>query len=223
MRLFLAGATGAVGSLFVPLAEQGGHAVVPHVRPKSAAKTPLAKHPNACIADLGDTAAIAAAMRGCDAAVCLVGTMRSRFSSGDSYEASDIGAVREVVTAAKAAGVPRVVLLSSLGAGGMGAYLQAKGEAERIVRESGLTYAIARPGAFASPEDAPQGLHGARRFPGFGKAVFSGLGALGLQAFAHRYGPMPLDVLARALLLAADGRADGCILHGEDLQRLAAG
>jgi len=220
-RLFLAGATGAVGSLFLPLAEAAGHAVVPHVRPQSAAKTPLAAHPNACVANLGDTPRIANAMRGCDAAVCLVGTMRNRFAAGDSYEASDIGAVREVVAACQAAGVPRVVLLSSLGAGGMGAYLKAKGEAERIVRESGLAWAIARPGAFASPEGAPEGLHGARRFPGFGKALFAGLGAVGLEGFAHRYGPMPLDVLATALLRAAEGRADGCILHGEDLQRLA--
>lgn len=222
MKLFLAGATGAVGSLFLALAEQRGHTVAPHVRPRSAAKTKLAEHPNVCVADLGNTESIAAAMQGSDAAVCLVGTMRSRFAAGDSYEASDIGAVREVVTAAKVAGVPRVVLLSSLGAGGVGAYLQAKGVAERIVRESGLAYAIARPGAFASPEDAPQGLHGARHFPGFGKAFFAGLGAIGLQAFAHRYGPMPLEVLARALLRAAEGRADGCILHGDDLQRLAA-
>jgi hypothetical protein len=33
---------------------------------------------------------------------------------------------------------------------------------------------------------------------------------------------MPLDVLATALLRAAEGRADGCVLHGDDLQRLAA-
>ena len=69
---------------------------------------------------------IADAMRGCDAVLCLVGTMRTRFADGDSYATSDVGAVREVVAAAKAAGVARVVLLSSLGAGGMGAYLQAK-------------------------------------------------------------------------------------------------
>lgn len=221
MRIFVAGATGAVGSLFLPLAERAGHAVVPHVRPKSASKTPLAQHPNACVADLGDTAHVAEAMRGSGAAVCLVGTMRARFSSGDSYEASDIGAVRELLAAAKDAGVPRVVLLSSIGAGGMGAYLKAKGEAERLVRESGLAWAIARPGAFASPEGAPEGLHGARRFPGLGKALFAGLGAVGLKGFAHRYGPMPLDVLAAALLRAAEGRADGCILHGDDLQALA--
>lgn len=221
MKIFLAGATGAVGTLFLPLAERAGHTVVPHVRPKSTAKTPLATHPHACVADLGDTARVAEAMRGCDAAVCLVGTMRSRFGSGDSYEASDIGAVREVVAAARAGGVPRVVLLSSLGAGGMGAYLKAKGEAERIVRESGLAWAIARPGAFASPDGAPEGLHGARAFPGPAKALFAGLGAVGLEGFAHRYGPMPLDVLAAALLRAAEGRADGCILHGDDLQALA--
>jgi uncharacterized protein YbjT (DUF2867 family) len=223
VRLFLAGATGAVGAIVLPLAEREGHAVVPHVRPQSAAKTPLARHPNACVADLGDTAKVADAMRGCGAAVCLVGTMRSRFAQGDSYATSDVGAVRDLVAAAKAAGVPRVVLLSSLGAGGMGAYLRAKGEAERLVTGSGLAFAIARPGAFASPEGAPEGLHGGRAFPGFGKALFAGLGAVGLRDFSHRYGPMPLDVLAKALLRAADGRADGCILHGDDLQRLAAG
>jgi uncharacterized protein YbjT (DUF2867 family) len=223
VKLFLAGATGAVGALFLPLAEREGHEVVPHVRPQSAPKTPLARRPNACVAELGDTAKVAEAMRGAGAAVCLVGTMRSRFAQGDSYATSDVGAVREVVAAAKSAGVPRIVLLSSLGAGGMGAYLRAKGEAEQLVRESGLAFAIARPGAFASPEGAPEGLHGSRGFPGLGKALFAGLGAAGLRAFAHRYGPMPLDVLAKALLRAAEGRADGCILHGDDLQRLAAG
>ena len=222
MRFFLAGATGAVGSLFLPLAEAAGHVVVPHVRPQSAAKTPLRDHPHVCIADLAATDTIAQAMRGCEAALCLVGTMRSRFAQGDSYATSDVGAVREVVAAAKAAGVPRVVLLSSLGAGGMGAYLQAKGEAERIVTDSGLAWAIARPGAFASPKAGAVGLHGTRQFPGVGAAFFRGLAAVGLGGVAHRYGPMPLDVLARALLRAAEGAKTGCILHGDELQQLGA-
>ena len=222
MKFFLAGATGAVGTIVLPFAESEGHVVVPHVRPQSAGKTKLRSHPNACIADLGAVDVIADAMRGCDAVLCLVGTMRTRFADGDSYATSDVGAVREVVAAAKAAGVARVVLLSSLGAGGMGAYLQAKGEAERVVKESGLAWVVARPGAFASPDKAPEGLHGARNFPSAGAAFFRGLAAAGLRGFAHRYGPMPLDVLARALVRAAQGGHDGCILHGDELRVIGA-
>jgi hypothetical protein len=33
---------------------------------------------------------------------------------------------------------------------------------------------------------------------------------------------MPLDVLARGLLRAAEGAKTGCILHGDELQELGA-
>ena len=221
MKMFLAGSTGAVGTLFLPLAEAAGHVVVPHVRPQSAAKTLLSAHPCACVADLAHTHVIAAAMGGVETVVVLVGTTRARFSAGDSYASSDVGAVLDLVRAGAAAGVRRVVLLSSLGAGGPGAYLAAKAEAEQIVQQSGLAWVIARPGAFSQEAESPTGLHGRRQFSGAATAVFGTLESLGLRRFAHRYGPMPLSDLAAGLLRAAEGGHDGCILHGDKLRARA--
>ena len=123
MKVFVAGATGATGQVFVPMATEAGLDLVLHVRPQSAARSPLAKDPRARVIDLGDADGLAAALAGADAVVSFVGTMKSRFAAGDTYEASDVGSTRQIVLGAKSAGVPRVLLLSSYGAGGMGAYL----------------------------------------------------------------------------------------------------
>jgi len=145
-RLFIAGATGAVGRVLVPMADRHGISVVPHVRPKSASSL---AHPNVVAIDLGD-AGLPAAMQGCTTVVQLIGTMKKRFAKGDTYETSDIGTTRQLVEAAKRAGVDHLVLLSSVGAGRpMGAYLEAKAKAESLVKESGIAFTIVRPSAFA--------------------------------------------------------------------------
>ena len=56
------------------------------MRPQSAGKSELGKDPRARVFDLGDADALAAAVAGCDALVSFVGTMRSRFEAGDTYE-----------------------------------------------------------------------------------------------------------------------------------------
>src|SRR5687767_1159149 len=114
MRVFVAGATGATGQVFVREAE--GLDLVLHVRPKTADVHPLGRDPRAAVLDLTDAAALDAALTGCDAVLCLVGTMRKRFDTGDTYETSDIGPTRLLVEACKRVGVPRFVLMSSFGA-----------------------------------------------------------------------------------------------------------
>src|SRR2546423_11535233 len=86
--LLVAGATGAVGSVVVPKARAAGLRVVPHVRPKTAARHPLGQDPEALIRDLSDSIALDRAMAGIDAVACLVGTMRRRFAEGDTYQSS---------------------------------------------------------------------------------------------------------------------------------------
>src|SRR5437588_1098775 len=152
MRIFVAGATGATGRVFVPKAEAAGHDLVLHVRPQSAARSPLGADPRARVLDLGDAAALKDALAGCAAVVSFVGTMRKRFEAGDTYESSDILSTQQLVDGAKAAGVPRFLLLSSFGAGSMGAYLQMKGRCESIVKESGLRWTIFRPSSLVTPE-----------------------------------------------------------------------
>ncbi len=222
MRLFVAGATGATGQILLPLAEAAGHTVVPHVRPSTAARSPLAQHPRAAIFDLTDAAALAEAVRGCDAVISLIGTMRKRFATGDTYESSDIATTRALVDAARSAGVPRFVLLSSVGAGGAGPYLKAKGEAERIVRESGLRWTLVRPSALATPPGAPGGTHGAREMPGVVLAAGAALAKLpGIGAWVDDWRAIPLDVACRGMLAALEKPYDNQILMGRDLWRLA--
>src|SRR4051812_43337599 len=133
-KLFVAGATGATGKVLVPMARAEKIAIVPHARPKSAGSAPE----GAAVVDLGDAAALSKAMKGCTTVVQLIGTMKKRFATGDTYETSDIGTTRQLVEAAKSCGtVDHLVLLSSVGAGRpVGAYLQAKAKTEEIVRKS---------------------------------------------------------------------------------------
>lgn len=222
MRIFVAGATGATGVVFVELATARGHELVLHVRPQTAARHALGRDPRARVFELADIAAGAEAMRGCDAVVSLVGTMRARFAAGDTYESADVGSTRQLVAAAREAGVGRFLLLSSFGAGGAGAYLQMKGECERLVRESGLRWTVFRPSALASPP-GPEGNHGRREVPGFVLAAGAALRAVpGLQGVADDWRAIPIDVVARAMLAVLAGPRDGAILNGRELWPLGA-
>lgn len=199
-RLFVAGATGAVGHVLVPLAVKRGVDVVAHARPKSLGKVSA---PQVAALELSDPQLVEV-LKGRTTVVQLIGTMRKRFASGDTYQTSDIGTTRQLLEAAKASGsVDHFVLLSSVGAGSpTGAYLKAKAEAERLVRESGLAFTIFRPSAFADREG--------QSFPGM-RAVTR---LLGLK----RYLPITLLELASGLLAAAEQRAPlGVALEGQPL------
>ena len=87
----------------------------------------------------------------------------------------------------------------------MGAYLKAKGEAERIVRESGIPWTIFRPSAFVGEDRKP--------VPGMG--VVTRL--LGLS----RYQPIRVEDVASAILTCARERAPlEAILEGAPLRAL---
>jgi uncharacterized protein YbjT (DUF2867 family) len=218
MRIFVAGATGATGLVFIPRALAAGHDVLFHVRPQSVAKSPLGKDPRARVFPLSDAAALADAMAGCEAVISFVGTMRNRFQAGDTYESSDIESARQLTLGATTAKVGRFILLSSFGAGSLGAYLQMKGKCEAIVKESGLRWTILRPSALVSPLGVPEGTHGARRPPPGANAVFGAIRALpGLTGFADDVRPIPIEVLCAAILRVLAVPRDGAILEGRDL------
>jgi len=200
-KLFVAGSTGATGRTLVPLATASGIDIVPHLRPASAAGRDL--HPQSAVLDLADAAALDAAMSGCTTVVQLIGTMRKRFSAGDTYESSDIGTTRQLVESAQRCGADHVVLLSSVGAGKpTGGYLRAKAQAEAIAIGSGLGWTIFRPSSF----------DGAGHRPPPGMALFTRL--LGLD----RFRPIPIEQLAAAILhVAASGEPRGVVLEGDSL------
>jgi uncharacterized protein YbjT (DUF2867 family) len=218
MVVFVAGATGATGQVLVPIAAAAGVELRLHVRPATATKSPLGADPRARIFDLGDADALREALRGCDAVVSLIGTMRSRFATGDTYATSDVGTTRALVDAARAAGVPRFLLLSSVGAGGGGAYLQMKGECEALVRSSGLAWTIFRPSALASPKTGSAGTHGKRWVPPGATALTAALrGVPGIGALVALYGPVPIEVLASAMVRTLQTPRDGQIIEGAAL------
>jgi len=99
--------------------------------------------------DVTDRDSIAGAFEGVDAVVNLV-ALSPLFtpSGGDGmHERIHLGGTENVVAAAEAAGVDRIVQMSALGADPDGPthYIRAKGRAEGVVRESGLTDVIVRP------------------------------------------------------------------------------
>ncbi|MHB1845564.1 MAG: NAD(P)H-binding protein [Deltaproteobacteria bacterium] len=200
-RLFVAGATGETGKVVVRLAAECAIPAVPHARPRRAGGSPAPA--GALLFELSDRAALEAALGSCTTVLQLIGTTRSRFASGDSYEASDIGTTRQLTLAARAAGIDHFILLSSVGAGRpFGAYLRAKAEAERIVRESGIDHTLFRPSVLVGGERwAPPGSKAVTRL-------------LGLR----RFEPIELEELARAMLGVANRRAPlNCVLEGETL------
>ena len=186
----------------MPLAQRLIISVVPHVRPARAAGGAKVA-PGAAVVELADFPGLCAAMRGCTTVVQLIGTMRHRFATGDTYETSDIGTTAQLIAAAKAVGVDHFVLLGSAGTGRpIGAYLKAKARAEALVRDSGIPWTIFRPSALVGGERKPIPLlKGVTRL-------------LGLKA----YEPISLEELSAAMLQAAADRAPlGAGLEGAAL------
>jgi uncharacterized protein YbjT (DUF2867 family) len=105
------------------------------------------------LCDLEGDGDVAAAVRGADAVVFAAGAGPG---SGDARKSTmDRGGAVRLTRAAKAEGVSRYLIVSSMGADrapedgaeGFGAYLRAKFEADEAVRASGLDYTVVRPGA----------------------------------------------------------------------------
>jgi uncharacterized protein YbjT (DUF2867 family) len=74
-------------------------------------------------------------------------------SGAERKRTMDLGGALKLIEAARARGIARYVIVSSIGAGNpetaseqMRPYTQAKGEADRALAESGLDFTIVRPG-----------------------------------------------------------------------------
>lgn len=193
-------------------AAETGLAATPHVRPKTAAADePLAERSDAAILDLGDPDALRAILEGHTTVLQLIGTMRHRFHTGDTYETSDIATTRHLVAAARETpDVDHLILLSAVGTGTpVGAYLKAKARAEAEVLGSGLPTTILRPSSFEGGGHRPP--------PGMGP-ILGLVGRLGLRRTAARFRPIAVPDLARTLLGIARERAPlDAILEGVSL------
>ncbi len=100
----------------------------------------------------GEPTALAAALRGCDAVINLVGVKTER---GQSFTAAHVDAARRLIAGCVAAGVQRLVHVSVAGVRGdpRRPYLESKWRGEQAVMASGLRWTIVRPGVIFGEGD----------------------------------------------------------------------
>lgn len=207
----IAGASGYTGGRLLPLLTDAKIKIL--LRPETAARDPWKGDARVAGTDCMNAAALEPHLNGVDEIVCLVGTTRGQFKEGISYETVDYGIPAALAQAGKRAGVKKMHLLTSVGAGGMGAYLQTKKRAEDALRASGLTWTIVRPSGITGP---------GRPWFRFGDAfVAPALLVPGLKNRAWKYHSIPADRLAAIFAtLTRTDEYDNRILEGEILQKM---
>lgn len=138
-RVLLAGGTGLVGGLL-----SDRLATDPDIVVDSLVRTP--RRPFERKVDFDELVASPACATPADVGISCLGTTLRAAGSPAAFRRVDHDYVVAFARAAKAAGATRFVLVSSVGAGGAGLYLQVKGETEAAVRALGFSrLALVRP------------------------------------------------------------------------------
>jgi nucleoside-diphosphate-sugar epimerase len=155
-RVAITGANGFVGRSLVRHASALGHEVVGVVRSPAAAKAVVDDGGRPALVPALDPEALAPALAGCHAVVHLAQIGAERGAA--TYDAVNVEGTRAVATAARAAGVARVVLFSGLGVAHFGQktrctnrYFLSKLEAELLLFRTGLEVVVFRPSYIVGP------------------------------------------------------------------------
>jgi len=144
--ILVTGGTGFIGPKIVHKLRAEGHDVRCLVRDRRRARQLESWGCELVDGDVTDPASLAAAVTGCDVVVHLVSIITGR---REDFERVMEQGTRDLVDAARGAGVRRFILMSAVGTSeatrDLVPYFHAKWEMERAVRESGLEYVIFRP------------------------------------------------------------------------------
>ncbi len=150
--ILITGATGFVGPHVVHALRERGLEVRALVRDRSDAGRLHAWGCETVIGDMTNAASLREAVAGCDAVVHLVAILSGKPAD---FERIMVQGTRDLVAAAREAGVRRFVLMSALGTDAktkdLVPYYGAKWEMEQIVKESGLEHVIFRPSFVFGP------------------------------------------------------------------------
>src|SRR6476660_8990196 len=145
MAIFLTGATGFVGRNMLRRLLAEGHSVRALVRDPQKANLAETAQAELIAADVVEGTGLDQGMQGCDAVMHLVGIIVEKGTN--TFERVHHLGARNVVEAAKRAGIRRFVQMSALGvrANGVAPYQTTKWKGEEEVRRSGIPFCILRP------------------------------------------------------------------------------
>ncbi len=155
LRICVLGGTGFVGHALVKRLAADGHAVTVLSRN-------LALHPDRLLppgvvvreTDVYDPDGLQAQFTGMDAVINLVGILNEAGDSGRGFRRAHVELTQFVVSACRQARVPRLLHMSSLNAGrGRSHYLKSRGDAEAVVKASGMAWTIFEPSVIFGIDD----------------------------------------------------------------------
>jgi uncharacterized protein YbjT (DUF2867 family) len=200
MNVVVTGANSAVGRAILrcgPALTEKPHSFVAAVRSERAAeqiRSQVNDSNNIVRISYNEPGSLDAALRGASAVIHLPGILVERADS--TYEEANVASTRSAVDAARRASVQKFVLVSATGADETSSnrYYRTKGQAENLVRTSGLPYTVLRAPLLLGPGTA--GGAALRRNLSLPRAKLIG-GGRNLQQ------PLYVDDLARAAVLAA--------------------
>lgn len=191
------GGSGFVGShLCERLAASGYRVRVPTRRAERVKHLAILPTVEVVEANIHDPDTLAWCLRGQHAVINLVGVLHDGRGT-QSFQRAHIELARHVIAACRARGVQRLLHMSALNADTQGpsAYLRSKGEAEAIVRDSGLQYTIFRPSVVFGPRD---------RFLNVFACLQSVLPVVALGCPDARFQPVYVEDVAQAFVMALD-------------------
>lgn len=200
MKVVVTGANSAVGRAILkcgPELAGAPNSFVAAVRSQRAAEQIRSQATNAndiVRISYNDPAGLDVALQGAAAVIHLPGILVERADS--TYEEANVASTRSVTEAAKRSSVQKFVLVSATGADETSSnrYYRTKGQAEALVRTSGLAYTVLRAPLLLGAGTA--GTAALKRNLSSSKAKLIG-GGRNLQQ------PLYVDDLARAAVLAA--------------------
>lgn len=188
------GGTGFVGRHLVARLSAAGHRVLVLSRNREQ-RPDLRLLPGVTVrtADVHDRQQLMAAFQGAAAVINLVGILNERGFRGKGFEKVHVELTRSVLLACRGAKVRRLLQMSALRAGeGDSHYLRTRGEAEALVRASGLDWTLLRPSVIFGRGD---GLF--CRFAG----LLRWLPVLPLARAGARFAPVHVGDVASAMLV----------------------
>jgi uncharacterized protein YbjT (DUF2867 family) len=159
LSICVLGGTGFLGTRLLARLIKDGHRVTALSRDREQHKHLLVL-PGLTVenGDVYDAAQLSEHFRGEDVVINLVGILNERGFGGGGFRRAHTELTRAVLQAIRSAGVPRLLQVSALKAAtdAPSYYLRSKGEAEKLIRESGanLDWTIFQPSVMFGPGDS---------------------------------------------------------------------